>query len=149
MDLILNDRKHLLRTETFQKPFLKAFYQNNKGTRKVKDFQNLSNNKIYFILQSNSTRYYKPFKFISWPNFLERHPNLISKIWGKSFTDWFKKSSDGYIFSNLRIHRMSKIFCVPDVKNPLTLSAILTLVTSPQFYLIATDSKASSILKNQ
>ena len=43
-----------------------------KGTRKVKDFQNLSNKEIYFTLQSNSTKKYnKPFKFILWPIFLE------------------------------------------------------------------------------
>ena len=34
MDLIPNDSKHLLRTETFQKTLLKIFYYNNKGTRK-------------------------------------------------------------------------------------------------------------------
>ena len=35
-------------------PF-KALY-GYKGTRKVKDFQTLSNKEIYFILQSNSTK---------------------------------------------------------------------------------------------
>ena len=37
---------------------------NNKVTRKVKSFQKLSNKEIYFILQYNSTKYNKPFKFI-------------------------------------------------------------------------------------
>ena len=66
MDLIPNDWKHLLRSETSQKSFLKTFYYNNKGTRKLKDFRKLSNKEIYFILQSNRTRYKNPFNFISW-----------------------------------------------------------------------------------
>ena len=64
MDLIPNDWKHLLKTETCQKCLLKNFYYNNKGTRKVKYFQKLSLKKIYFILQSNSTKYQKPYKLI-------------------------------------------------------------------------------------
>ena len=64
MNLIPNDWKHLLKTETSQ--YL------CKGTRKVKDFQKLSNKEIYFTLQSNSTKKHnKPFKFILWPIFLE------------------------------------------------------------------------------
>ena len=47
-----------------QKFLLKTFYYYNKSTRKVKDFQKLSNKEIYFILQSNSTKYKKLFKFI-------------------------------------------------------------------------------------
>ena len=43
MDLIPNDWKHLLVTETSEKSLLKTFYYNNKGTRTVKDFQKLSN----------------------------------------------------------------------------------------------------------
>ena len=65
MGSIPNDWKHLLRTETSQKSQLKIFYYNNKVTRKVKDFQKLSNKEIYFNLSSNSTKYNKPFKFIS------------------------------------------------------------------------------------
>ena len=71
MDLILNDWKHLLRTETSQKSLLKIFYYNNKVTMKVKDFQKLSNKEIYFTFQSNSTKYNKLFKLISRPNLLE------------------------------------------------------------------------------
>ena len=77
MDL---DWKHLLRTETSQKSLLKTLYYNNKGTRKVKDFQKLSNKKIYFILQSNGTKDSNSFKFISWPNILERHHILSPEI---------------------------------------------------------------------
>ena len=95
MGSITNDWKHLLRTETSQKSLLNIFYYNNKVTRKVKDFQKLSNKEIYFILQSNSTKYNKPFEFISWPNFLEEYHILSPDIWGKTFTDWFKKCSDG------------------------------------------------------
>ena len=82
--------KHLLRTETSQKPLLKNCY-NNRGTGEVNDFQILSNKEIYFILQSNRTKYNKPSKVISWPNFLEGHHVLSPDIWGKTFTDWFKK----------------------------------------------------------
>ena len=73
MGLIPSDWKHLLRTETSQK-YYKIFCYNNKVTRKIKDFQNLSNNVIHFTFQSNSTtKYDKPFKFPSWPNFFEGH----------------------------------------------------------------------------
>ena len=43
MTSIPNDRKHLLRTGTFEK--------------KVKDFQKLSNKEFYSTLQSNNTKY--------------------------------------------------------------------------------------------
>ena len=48
MGLILNDSK--LRTETYQKSLLKVLCYNNKGTRKVKDFQKVSNKEIYLSL---------------------------------------------------------------------------------------------------
>ena len=60
MDLISSAWKHVLRTETSQKFLLKNFYYNNKGTKKVKDFQKLSNKEIYFILRSNGTKQNKP-----------------------------------------------------------------------------------------
>ena len=90
MDVILNNCKHLLRTETSQKSLLKTFYYNNNGTRKLKDFQKLSNKEIYLTLQSSSTKHNKPFKFISWPNFFEGHRIVSPEILGKTFTDWFK-----------------------------------------------------------
>ena len=34
-----------------------------------------------------------------------RH-SLSPEIWSKTFTDWFKKCSDGYSFSNPAIHSM-------------------------------------------
>ena len=43
MDFIPNGWKHLLRAEASQKSFLKIFCCNNKCTKKVKDFQKLSN----------------------------------------------------------------------------------------------------------
>ena len=105
MDLIPNDRKHLLRTETFHKYLLKTFCYDNKDTREVKIFQKLSDKEIYFTLQSNSTKYKKHFKFILWSNFLDGHHILIPQIWGTTFTDRFKKCADGYIFSNTAINR--------------------------------------------
>ena len=90
MGLIPNDWKHLLRTETSQKSLLKIFCYNNKVTRKVKDFQKLSNKEIYLSLQSNSAKYNKPFKFISLPNFLKGHYILSPDIWGKIFSDSLK-----------------------------------------------------------
>ena len=77
MGVILNDWKHLLRTETSQKSFLKTFYYNNKGTRKAKDFQSVSNNEIYFTIQSNSIKYNKPLKLISWSSFHKGHHILL------------------------------------------------------------------------
>ena len=63
------------------RPYISTFYYNNKCTRKVKNFQRLFNKEIYFNLQSNSTKYNKPFKFISWPNFLEVHHIVNAEIW--------------------------------------------------------------------
>ena len=64
MGSVPDDWKHLLRTETSLKPLLKIFYCNNKVTKKVKNFQKLSNKEIYFTLQSNCTKYSKTFKLI-------------------------------------------------------------------------------------
>ena len=65
LGLDLNDWKHLLRTETFQKSLLEISCYSNKVTRKVKDFKKLSNKEIYCSFQSNSAKYNKPFEFIS------------------------------------------------------------------------------------
>ena len=46
MGSIPNGWKHLLRTETFQKSLLKVFCYNNKVTRKVRDFEKLSNKEV-------------------------------------------------------------------------------------------------------
>ena len=89
MGSIPNDWKHLLRNEASQKS-LKIFWYNNKVTRKVKEFKKLSNKEIYFSLQSNSAKYNKSFKFISWPNFLEGHHIFSPDIWGKTFSDWLE-----------------------------------------------------------
>ena len=87
MDLICNDSEHIFRDKTSQKCLFKTFCYNNQGTRKIKDFLKLSYEEIYFTLQSNSTKYIKYFKFISWPNFMERYHNLSPHIWGNIFTD--------------------------------------------------------------
>ena len=84
MDIIPNDQKHLLRTET---SLWKTFYWSNKDTRKVKDFQKLSNKEIYCTPHFNSTKCNKLLEFISWPNFLEGHHILCPKIWGENVTD--------------------------------------------------------------
>ena len=42
-------------------------------------------------------------------NFLEGHHTLSPEMWGKSFTDWFRKCSYGYIFSNPAMHRMGNV----------------------------------------
>ena len=61
-------------------PFKALFHY--KGTsRKEKDFRKLSNKEIYFIVQSNSTKWYKkPFRLILCPNFLEGHHILSEGI---------------------------------------------------------------------
>ena len=108
---------------------LKTFYYNNKDNRKVKHFQKLFNKEIYFILSSNSTKYNVPFEFISWPNFLEGHNIPSLEIWGKTFTDWFKKGLLDIFFLTPQYTESAthQIFCVLDVKNSLTLSVILSL----------------------
>ena len=85
MGSILIDWKYLLRTETSRKSLLKIFFYNNKVTRKVEDFQKLSKKEIHLSLQSDSAKYNKPFKFISWSNFPEGHHTLSPDIWGKTF----------------------------------------------------------------
>ena len=90
MGLITNDWKHLRRTETSQKPLLKIFCYNNKVTKKVKDFQKLSNKEIYLSLRSNTAKYNKPFKLILWPNFFEGHHIPSPDIYGKTFSGWLK-----------------------------------------------------------
>ena len=44
---------------------------------------------------SNSAKHNKPFKFISWPNFPERHHILSPDISGKTFCGWLEECSDG------------------------------------------------------
>ena len=70
MYLIPNDCKQILRTGTLNCDI-------NRGTRKIK---RLSSKEIYFTLQSNSTKYKKPFKFIPWPIFTEAHHILTPEI---------------------------------------------------------------------
>ena len=79
MGLIPNNWKHLLRTETSQKSLLKIFYYNNK------DLQKLFNKKFFLSLQSYIAKYNKPFKLISWPNFLKENHILSPDILCKTF----------------------------------------------------------------
>ena len=67
-------------------PFQKfsIHYYNNKGTKKFRGFQKLSNKEICFIIQSNSSKYNKTFKFISWPDFLQGQFILSPEILGKT-----------------------------------------------------------------
>ena len=110
-----------LRSETSQKSLLKIFCYNSKVTRKVKVFQKLSNKEIYLSLQPNGAKCNKPFKFISWQNFLEGHHILSPDICGKTFSHWLEMLCwiESYIFSiwykliyfslplNPAIHRMT------------------------------------------
>ena len=60
MDLILNDWKYILRPTTSQKYLLETFYNNNKGTGKVKNMQKLSKNKFtlpFNLLALNKTTF--------------------------------------------------------------------------------------------
>ena len=63
---IPNDWKHLLRTETSQKSFLKTFCYNHKVTNKVKDFQN-----------SLIKKFTSPFYLIKLVIVLNTNPNLF------------------------------------------------------------------------
>ena len=75
MDLILNDLKHLIRTETTPKSILKTFYYNNKDI-----FSTLQS-----IVLNTTNQYNKAFKFISWSNFLEGHYITCQWVPGVSF----------------------------------------------------------------
>ena len=87
MDLIPNDWKQITRSETHKKFLLKTFCCKNKATRKIKDFQKISNKEIYFTLQSNNSKYNNFFM----AKFYRRTPYSHSSNFGKIFTDWFKK----------------------------------------------------------
>ena len=99
MELIPKNWIHLFRAKTSQESFLNVFYFNKSGTRKSKNLPKYSTKEISFTLQNNNENYNKPFKFISWRNHTERNPVLSPKTWSKIFANWFKKCSDGYIFS--------------------------------------------------
>ena len=71
----------------FEKSHWKTFYWSNKDTRKVKDFQKLSNKETYYTPHFNSTKCNKLLEFISWPNFIEGHHILCPKVWGENVTD--------------------------------------------------------------
>ena len=81
-----SDWKHLLGIEPSIKSLLKIFYFNNKGIRKVKYFKKLPNKKINISLQSNSVKYNKSSKFVSWPNFPEGHDIFSPDICSKTFS---------------------------------------------------------------
>ena len=76
--------------------------------------QILHTTEIYFILQSNGTRYNKSFKFILF-SFNSDYLILSSEILGRTSTDRFEECSNGYIFSNPAIYRMGD---VPNVLCP-------------------------------
>ena len=118
VELIAKNWIQLLKNKTSQESLLKVFFFNNRGSRKVKNFLKLSNKDIYYTVLNNNKEYNRPFKFISWQNHIQENCVLSPDIWGKTFTDWFKNCSDGYIFSiwyklihfslplNPAIHRM-------------------------------------------
>ena len=114
MGSIANDWKHLLTTETSQKSLSLL---NNKVTSKVKDFQKLSKKEIYFTLLSNSAKYNKLFKFISWPNILEEHHILSPDIWDKTFADWLLK------FPSTQNGQHTK-YCVPHMQRKKIVSTV-------------------------
>ena len=142
MDLLPNNWKHLLKTETFKRkiPF-KALYP-YKGTRKVKGFQKLSNKEIYFTLQSyiivkiNTTNLSDSF---------HGQTSLKNTIFSvkKTLMDmYFLSSINLFNFSfplNPVIHRMgntAKILCPsPDVENRKCFSPILYFITGYPFNL--------------
>ena len=116
-------------TFPFQKFLLKTFYYNNKTTRKVKYFQNLFNKEIFFILQSNSTTYSKPFQLILWLNFLEGTQYSVLKSRVILLLIGLRNALKDIYFLTLQYIEWAihQIFCVPDVKNPFTLSVILSV----------------------
>ena len=79
-ELIPKDWIRLLKNETSQESLLKVFYFNNRGKRKIKNFQKLSNKDIYFTLQNNNEDYNKTFKFISWQNLIQENYVLSSEF---------------------------------------------------------------------
>ena len=118
VELIPNNWIQILKNKTSQEPLLKVFHFNDRGIRKIKNFQKVSNKDIYYTLQNNNDNYNRPFKFIPWQNYFQENPVLSPEIWGKTFNGWFKECSNGYIFSlwyklthfslplNPAIHRM-------------------------------------------
>ena len=99
IQLIPDDWMPILKSKTSQESLLKISYYNNRGIRKGKNLQKLSNKEIHFTLQNNNENYKKPFEFITWTNTFNEHFVFTPDTQGKIFTDWFKKCGDGYIFS--------------------------------------------------
>ena len=82
VELIPKDWILLLKNKT-QESLLKVFYFNNRGTKKVKNLQKLSNKDIYFTLQNDNEDYNRPFKFISWQNLIQGNCVLSPEIGAK------------------------------------------------------------------
>ena len=83
IQLIPDDWMPILKSKTSQESLLKIFCYNNRGKRKVKNLQKLSNKEIYFALQNNNENYNKPFKFITWTNIFNEHSVFNPDTWGK------------------------------------------------------------------
>ena len=62
IQLIHDDWMPILKSKTSQESLLKIFYYNNRGKRKVKNLQKLSNKEIYFTLQNNNENYKQIFQ---------------------------------------------------------------------------------------
>ena len=139
------DWKHLLWTETSQKSLVEIFCYYNKVTRKVKDFQKLSYKEIYFTIQSNITKYNKPFKFILSQTSLRntKFSVLISGVkllliglrnvlMGKYINSILYKLIYFLLSLNPAIRRMCNTLNVlcPDVKNKKILIPILYFIES-------------------
>ena len=97
VELIPKNWLHILKTS--QQSLFKVFYFNYKGNKKIKNLQKISNKEIYFTLQNNNENLNRPFKFVTWTNHIDGNAALAPGDWGKIFTTWAKKCSDGYIFS--------------------------------------------------
>ena len=59
VELISNTWIQVLKNKTSQESLLKVFHFNDKGIRKIKNFQKLSDKDIYHTLQNNDDDYIK------------------------------------------------------------------------------------------
>ena len=111
----------------FQKSLWKTFYWSNKDTRKVKDFQKLSNKEIYCTPHFNSTKCGKLWNSFHGQTFLKDTIFSALKFGVKMLLISLRNAMMDIYFLTLQYieWEMHQIICVSDIKNEESLTPIL------------------------
>ena len=94
----------------------------------IKDLQKLSDKEIDFTLQFNNTKKIKPFKFISWPNYIEVYQKKYSALvfGGKPLLIALPSIK----LCNLQNEQFTNYFMSRTVKSKMSLTPILYSIAS-------------------